>query len=273
MKLRTTIALCAAVAIVCAAVAAQDEPVRPRTAVIASLEKIKVHTPGKDVTSPELLPSDSSHVAPDNCEEESSGNAEFHFIVDTTGMPANVQLAEPSGDNMEMNRLLMGVMLNNRFKPALMKGSPVAVGQTVKIKVDACTITGTNARGDVTHRMVPRKPAEQDFSPWPKAPAETVLYPMLRRRTPVDTMPVPTVTANPDFSEKARRDRIQGLCMVQVIVDTDGIPREPMVTKPLGYGLDEKAIAAVKRYRFQPAMKDGQPVAVILDIQMNFRLY
>jgi TonB family protein len=273
MKLRFAIAMCAAGLTMCAAAAAQDEPVRPRTAIIASLEKIKVYTPGKDVTAPELLPSNSSHAAPDNCDEESSGKAEFHFIVDASGMPANVQLVEPSGDNMEMNRLLMGVMLNNRFKPALTNGSPVAVGQTVKIKVDACTITGTNARGDVTRRMALRKPAEQNFSPWPKAPAETVLYPMLRHRTPVDAMPVPTVTVNPDFSEKARRDRIQGICTIQVIVDTDGLPREPMVTKPLGYGLDEKAIAAVKRYRFQPAIKDGQPVAVILDIQINFRLY
>jgi hypothetical protein len=43
--------------------------------------------------------------------------------------------------------------------------------------------------------------------------------------------------------------------------------------KPLGYGLSEKAIEAVSRYRFKPAMKNGEPVPVMVNVEVNFRLY
>lgn len=78
----------------------------------------------------------------------------------------------------------------------------------------------------------------------------------------------------PEYSEKARRKRIQGIEVVSTLVDEQGIPTDIRVEKSLGYGLDEKAVECVSQYRFSPATtRDGKPVAQRITIEMNFRLY
>jgi len=61
--------------------------------------------------------------------------------------------------------------------------------------------------------------------------------------------------------------------LLQVIVETDGRLRDVRVVRSLGFGLDEKALEAVRQWRFDPARKNGQPVAVVVNIEVNFRLY
>jgi TonB family protein len=61
--------------------------------------------------------------------------------------------------------------------------------------------------------------------------------------------------------------------MIAVIVDARGYPLNPRVIRSLGMGLDEKALEAVQKYRFKPAMKDGKPVAATISVEVNFRLY
>lgn len=77
----------------------------------------------------------------------------------------------------------------------------------------------------------------------------------------------------PEYSEEARKAKYQGTCVLAVVVGPDGIPRDIRVQNTLGMGLDEKAIEAVKKWRFEPAKKDGKPVAVLISVQVNFRLY
>ena len=86
--------------------------------------------------------------------------------------------------------------------------------------------------------------------------------------------PVPLVEPEAEFSDEARRAKYQGVCIVQIIVDKDGNPQSPRVVRTLGMGLDEKAVEAVMKYKFRPAMKDGKAVAVWpINIEVNFRLY
>jgi TonB family protein len=65
----------------------------------------------------------------------------------------------------------------------------------------------------------------------------------------------------------------QGTVVLWVIVGTDGRTHEIRVQRSLGMGLDEKAIDAVRVWRFEPARKNGQPVAVQVNVEVNFRLY
>jgi periplasmic protein TonB len=77
-----------------------------------------------------------------------------------------------------------------------------------------------------------------------------------------------------EFSDEARRAKYQGVCLISMIVDTNGMPQNPRVVRPLGMGLDEKALEAVRKYRFKPAMKDGKTaVPVMITVEVNFRLY
>jgi periplasmic protein TonB len=86
--------------------------------------------------------------------------------------------------------------------------------------------------------------------------------------------PVPLNTVEAEFSDEARRAKYQGVCLISMIVDTNGMPQNPRVVRPLGMGLDEKALEAVRKYRFKPALKDGKtPVPVMITVEVNFRLY
>jgi protein TonB len=85
--------------------------------------------------------------------------------------------------------------------------------------------------------------------------------------------PIPIVSPEAEFSDEARRNKYQGVCMISVIVDARGFPQNPRVVQSLGMGLDEKALEAVRRYRFKPALKDGKPVAAMITVEVNFRLY
>jgi len=80
-------------------------------------------------------------------------------------------------------------------------------------------------------------------------------------------------TPDPEYSEEARKAKYQGVCVLMLVVGPDGKPRDIRVARQLGMGLDEKAIEAVKNWRFDPAMKDGKPVAVAINVEVSFRLY
>jgi periplasmic protein TonB len=78
---------------------------------------------------------------------------------------------------------------------------------------------------------------------------------------------------DPEYSEEARKAKYQGTCVLWLVVGPDGKPRDIKVARTLGLGLDEKAIEAVKQWKFEPAMKDGKPVAVQINVEVSFRLY
>lgn len=78
---------------------------------------------------------------------------------------------------------------------------------------------------------------------------------------------------DPEYSEEARKAKYQGTCVLWLIVGPDGRPRDIKITRSLGLGLDEKAIEAVKQWKFEPAMKDGKAVAVQISVEVSFRLY
>ncbi|HWR16307.1 MAG TPA: energy transducer TonB [Terriglobales bacterium] len=80
-------------------------------------------------------------------------------------------------------------------------------------------------------------------------------------------------TPDPDYSEEARKAKYQGTVVLWLIVDQNGRPRDVKVARSLGMGLDQKAIEAVRKWTFEPAMKDGKPVAVQINVEVNFRLY
>jgi TonB family protein len=75
-----------------------------------------------------------------------------------------------------------------------------------------------------------------------------------------------------EYSEEARKKKYSGTVLLSIIVDTQGRAQNIHVVKSLGMGLDEKAIEAIQKWKFKPAMKDGTPVNVRAQIEVNFRL-
>lgn len=85
--------------------------------------------------------------------------------------------------------------------------------------------------------------------------------------------PQPVLTPDPEYTEEARRAKTQGTCTLFLIVDAAGQPRDIRVVHGLGFGLDAKAIEAVKQWRFDPSLKDGKPVSVQISIEVEFKLF
>ena len=78
---------------------------------------------------------------------------------------------------------------------------------------------------------------------------------------------------DPEYSEEARKAKYQGTVVLWTVIGPDGRTHDIRVSRSLGMGLDQKAIEAVRKWRFEPAMKDGHPVAVQVNVEVNFRLY
>jgi len=86
------------------------------------------------------------------------------------------------------------------------------------------------------------------------------------------TAPQVLTTVEPDYSEEARKARWQGTVVLSVVVDERGRVRSIAVVRPLGLGLDEKAIEAVRKWTFKPGLQNGVPVAVYARVEVTFHL-
>jgi TonB family protein len=85
--------------------------------------------------------------------------------------------------------------------------------------------------------------------------------------------PIAIYSPDPPYSEEARKAKFSGVVVVQIVVDVAGNVHDAKVIKPLGLGLDEKAIETIRTWRFKPAMRNGAPVNVRMLVEVSFRLF
>lgn len=77
----------------------------------------------------------------------------------------------------------------------------------------------------------------------------------------------------PESNEYAQANAVAGMALYHTVIGADGKPGEIAVARPIGFGLDENAVEAIRKAQFEPAMKDGKPVPVLLDLVVQFRIY
>jgi len=87
------------------------------------------------------------------------------------------------------------------------------------------------------------------------------------------TAPIPIYKPEPPYSEEARKAKYQGTVVLYIIVDAQGNVTDARVVKPLGLGLDEKALDTVRTWKFKAGMRNGIPVAVRVMVEVSFRLF
>lgn len=84
--------------------------------------------------------------------------------------------------------------------------------------------------------------------------------------------PKVVLRVEPDYTEDARKARLQGIVIIEAIIDTEGNVTQARILKGLAGGLDRSALEAVRKWKFEPGRKDGRPVPVIFDLMVRFRL-
>ena len=84
--------------------------------------------------------------------------------------------------------------------------------------------------------------------------------------------PVVVERVNPQYPEEARQARVSGIVILALLIDKTGVVRDVTVLKPLPKGLSEAATEAVRQWKFQPATRKGEPVGVLFNLTINFKL-
>lgn len=87
------------------------------------------------------------------------------------------------------------------------------------------------------------------------------------------TPPKQLSTEDPEYRRDARRAKVQGRVVLWLVVTKQGTTDAIQIVKPVGAGLDEAAVAAVSEWKFEPATRNGQPVPLHVDVEVNFRLH
>lgn len=254
----------------------------------------RVFEVGPDVVAPELRPMELTIPNGDTCERESDDEITFSLIVDVHGKPHDVRVINPVGTPLE--RLAMRIVEEDAFEPGTLKGESVAVKLKAHVSIEGCYATKKDANGNSTKLLQLRAQPKQTFGEkkrqeyvadeptQPEEPSQ-VAVPSSPSAPDPDipglehvgkdgvSAPVALNTVAAKYSEEARRKEITGVCLISVIVDAQGKPQNPRVVRGVGYGLDEKALEAVRKYHFKPAMKGTVPVPVMVTVEVNFRLY
>jgi TonB family protein len=262
----------------------QDSSSAASPATDAQPARLKVYAVGPGVTAPELLPLGPPLAPAEKCKKKMDGKAVLSVIVDTAGQPHNIMFLRPLGTDLD--KFALQIAAADRFKPGTRDGVPVVVGESLEVNIQACVEQVKNDTGKKTYILRLRSLPVQKLGTLPQSPEDAAFVSSDPNRKDFDNAAVSRIRAGSgitapivlnfpgaEFSDEARRAKYQGVCMLSMIVDAHGIPQNLRVIRKLDYGLSEKAIEAVNKYRFKPAMKDGRPVPVMIDVEVNFHLY
>lgn len=204
-------------------------------------------------------------------------------IASCLNLNAGAQQSTPQEPNVPLKGYVLCAGLKNPSpvliyehpcKPAVGEikcGEPVAIfsrkGSYFKIK----TSDGSERYIGVTSVSQSKKKfiaIDLPFVPWPNAGDCSAFH----ERQGGTQRPIPLYSPDPEYSDKARSAKISGSVELSVAVGVDGLPHDIVVTKSLGYGLDEKAVAAVQQWKFDPAAEDGKPIPARVTIEVSFQL-
>lgn len=97
--------------------------------------------------------------------------------------------------------------------------------------------------------------------------------PSVLRQNIVDKKAAMVSKFEPESNEWAQANGVAGMSQYHAVIGPDGKVGEVAVSRPIGFGLDESAVEAIRKATFEPAMKDGKPVAVMINLNVSFRIY
>jgi outer membrane biosynthesis protein TonB len=215
---------------------------------------------GQNVSAPEILPTDPIVTEAAICKKKLAGKAVLSFLVDASGIPRNIAFEEGAGNGLDQFAYKM--ISADRFKPAFHQNAPVTVPMRAEVELETCqqkpkgSSTNTPAPSGLSAQPIQRLIAmslaqeQLEFAPFPNL--SKISGGASSKIMGSVSAPVPLNSIEAPFSDEAREESVSGVCLVSLIVDTEGMPRNVRVIRPLGYGLDQKAVDAARNTGSSP---------------------
>lgn len=245
----------------------------------SNVQRVKLYSSDPDLQQPILLPGNTRTDADKGCKRKLSGQVSLFLIVDANGLARNIIFDEPSGTPID--DLAIIVAKNDRFKPATIHGLPVASPITLKLRLSSCVVPYVNPDNRELFQFKLHDEPTQSLSLSKAIDHEVTLQPLQgtpetltneESKEPQVSPPKMIRSVVAQYSDEARKKDIEGTCVIQALLDEHGMPRQLQVVRKLDPGLDANAILAAERYRFIPAMRDGEPMPLKISIEIRFRL-
>jgi TonB family protein len=243
---------CALLALIAASLSAQESP-SPNLQVHQAPDPDGVYYSGPEVSAPVLTHTILAGYPSNVPTKGIQGMTVLAMVIDAKGIPQHIQVLHSHGNDFD-NSAIAAVRASS-FAPGKLAGKPVPVWIDVRVVFHA------NLSEAVPQLLI----TERDLPP----PAESQLQD--KHHNPLSyTPPFPIHTVDADFTDPFAKHPFVQVALVTVLVGVDGLPKDVYVRRGLGFGLDQKAKAAVEHYRFLPATKKGKPVEERRDIQVSF---
>ena len=212
-----------------------------------------VYYTGPEVTAPKMVRTRLVPYPFDVPDKDIQGMTVMAMVIGADGIPAHIQVLHSHGDAFDQSSI--AAVEHSQFEPGMLNNKPVPVWINVRVVFHA------NRSQALPQVLI----TERDLAP----PDESKLED--KHHKPLSyTPPFPIHTVDADFTDPFSKHPFVQVAVVSVLVGMDGMPKEVRVRRGLGFGLDEKAIAAVKRYRFMPATSNGKPVEARRDMLVSF---
>lgn len=212
-----------------------------------------VYYTGPEVSAPQLLRTVLA-LYPDGVDDkDAQGMTVVAMVIGANGVPAHLQVLHSHGDLFDQSAI--AAVMHSTFDPGKVGGKPVPVW------IDVRVVFHSDRSRAIPQVLI----TERDLPP----PDETQLED--KHHNPLSyTPPFLLHTVDADFADPFVKHPWVQVALVEVVVSEQGMPKEVYIRRGLGFGLDEKATAAVKHYRFFPATQKGKPIEARRSVMVSF---
>jgi TonB family protein len=215
-----------------------------------------VYYVGPEVTSPKLIRTAAVPYPGYIPEKDIQGMTVLAMVIEANGVPAHIQLLHKHGDAFDQAAL--AAVKNSIFKPGMLAGKAVPVWIDMRVVFHA----------DLSQAIPEILITERDLPPPDASQLED------KHHKPLSyTPPIPIHTVDADFADPFTKRPYVQVAVIAVLVSEEGLPKEVRVTRGLGFGLDQKATAAVWQYRFLPATNKGKPITARRNVLVEFPIF
>jgi len=212
-----------------------------------------VYYVGPEVSEPVLVSTVSVPYPRTPYTKGIQGMTVMAMVINAKGIPEHIQVVHKHGDAFD--RASVAGVMQSRFQPGTLAGKPVPVWIDVRVVF----------HGDYSEAVPQILITERDL-PVPDASQ----FEDKRQKPLPYTAPIPIHTVDADFADPFSQRPYVQVAVVTVLVIEKGDPQAVRIMRGLGFGLDEKAVAAVWHYRFLPAMNHGKPISARRNVMVSF---